>query len=154
MGPRHFSRGISTANKELRPDQQSFNGAAAFQPRNCSGIVGWYPDVHASMGPRHFSRRIWAMGQLDRKHQDASMGPRHFSRGIITHNRMAKKPDTSFNGAAAFQPRNCSQSRARGCRRSHASMGPRHFSRGILWDAKYRRRSYGFNGAAAFQPRN
>ena len=108
-----------------------FNGAAAFQPRKVA-LLGQY--LHrrrrASMGPRLFSRgkgptqstsapRLelqWGRGfsaaesgELQRQraeHLGASMGPRLFSRGKLRQRPSASPaPSSSFNGAAAFQPR-------------------------------------------------
>ena len=57
MGPRLFSRGNSTVNIWTTGGRQSFNGAAAVQPRKfparASRLISASP---ASMGPRLFSR--------------------------------------------------------------------------------------------------
>ena len=154
MGPRHFSRGIRHRQASASSRRSSFNGAAAFQPRNSAerrsgmilagrfnGAAAFQPrnsscvvvdDVlsscfngaaafqprnfspaidadsgeKASMGPRHFSRGILILAALDIQQLLASMGPRHFSRGIFTRRFGCQCTGTSFNGAAAFQPRN------------------------------------------------
>ena len=62
----------------------SFNGAAAFQPRNPSEGILCYDCHYASMGPRHFSRGILRVRMNLTSRMNASMGPRHFSRGILT----------------------------------------------------------------------
>ena len=108
MGPRLFSRGMyqgdladqildrelqwgrgcSAAEWRTRPapffaEDQSFNGAAAVQPRN--GL----------------DNRIHTFESLL-----ASMGPRLFSRGMAEPPAPKPPPKSSFNGAAAVQPRN------------------------------------------------
>ena len=106
MGPRHFSRGITLApnmsegivmlqwgrgisaaelasnRPVMDPSSGRFNGAAAFQPRNLVHLFPAPVILHASMGPRHFSRGIRVLPQALNLSTVASMGPRHFSRGI------------------------------------------------------------------------
>ena len=178
-----WGRGISAA--ELRgPSLRCwpscrFNGAAAFQPRNlreCWEGQSWQPSFNgaAAFQPRNFGRQAWV-----RRLPNASMGPRHFSRGIVCVHPISvrwvlklqwgrgisaaefsplaagKRCLSCFNGAAAFQPRNCSASGS-GLREDRkASMGPRHFSRGITPSPSSNQMDpASFNGAAAFQPRN
>ncbi len=130
-----WGRGLSAAEtppvwcpqESARP---CFNGAAAFQPRkrerkpmslNGVGRLQWgrglsaaetrgpddqqQRDLHASMGPRPFSRGNDSLGSEIIDRYEASMGPRPFSRG-----------NDLVLGEVATEPA--------------ASMGPRPFSRG------------------------
>ena len=180
MGPRLFSRGNTLED----------------------ALVGFVHNA-ASMGPRLFSRGNICANNPGLIVARASMGPRLFSRGnaslLSAHRRRDAllqwgrgfsaaetppqtpkfgRPTTSFNGAAAFQPRKQesqytqrprieSLQWGRGfsaaetwCHKmpygygEHASMGPRLFSRGNVADAPdHGSMTSCFNGAAAFQPR-
>ena len=131
MGPRLFSRGRSRKFFFLRFHLESFNGAAAVQPRKepnfcpslrpfgrlqwgrgCSAAEGacftrWRLRRHidASMGPRLFSRGRGGFGGRGGVGRLASMGPRLFSRGRHFVPQLNVPNLKRFNGAAAVQPR-------------------------------------------------
>ena len=167
MGPRLFSRGELNRFIDSTLRKESFNGAAAFQPRRgkLPVIVTGMLALHASMGPRLFSRGEIGEGWYWSQGIEASMGPRLFSRGEFMLAAAPAHADTlqwgrgfsaaerrtrrrgcattaSFNGAAAFQPR-----RDRGVRLDRrprrASMGPRLFSRGEGRAGSIRRKRIG-----------
>ena len=131
MGPRPFSRGNQLEKPSTSGYDQSFNGAAAFQPRKS----------------RHKRRRLAAVLALQ--------WGRGLSAAEMTTllDRLAAA-DAGFNGAAAFQPRKFRARRAASRGRLLASMGPRPFSRGNdASPSAHRGHRDCFNGAAAFQPR-
>ena len=82
-----------------------FNGAAAFQPRNLAEKITASGVVLASMGPRHFSRGIEDYGDIFTLLYKLQWG-RGISAAESVLSDASQKADTSFNGAAAFQPRN------------------------------------------------
>ena len=136
------------------PARTGFNGAAAFQPRKggdsslCIGIAArlqWGRGssaaesqfaiiiltkfIHASMGPRRFSRGKDKYRKYKAILTLASMGPRRFSRG--------KDKYRKYKAILTL-----------------ASMGPRRFSRGKRdLPTVYPHMPLGFNWAAALQPR-
>ncbi len=84
-----------------------FNGAAAFQPRNYRQDrrpTGGHQ--RASMGPQHFSRGISHTGWTCRTCRSLQWG-RSISAAEFRPATGAPIPRVRFNGAAAFQPRNC-----------------------------------------------
>ena len=81
MGPRHFSRGTRRRRLHLIFQLDCFNGAAAFQPRNCRGLLSVCHHSISSMGPRHFSRGTRLVSPRMTWWNGSSMRPRHFSRG-------------------------------------------------------------------------
>ena len=85
------------------------------------------------MGPRLFSRGRDEVLALLPADTDASMGPRLFSRGRSARDLFRQAMGSSFNGAAAVQPRKARL-------RSHLGR--------LTWASGKR-----FNGAAAVQPR-
>ena len=204
MGPRLFSRGMRSLLERVALDFLGFNGAAAVQPRNVAHHPGRVfavngfngaaavqprnaaalqleaaPVVHASMGPRLFSRGMHPRPlPPDRGLGCASMGPRLFSRGMLTAWRKAGQYRWASMGPRLFSrgmagvdcrpgcdprasmgPRLFSRGMDGRCDRgpfaARASMGPRLFSRGMTDTyCSGRAQCRGFNGAAAVQPRN
>ena len=182
-----WGRGSSAAEiGRILPQRNCFPIAASMGPRLFSrgNQVGRGTDRaierRASMGPRLFSRGNarrppWPHCGL----YGASMGPRLFSRGNEVAGGAHGWHAASFNGAAALQPRKCSQlvgdptapavasmgprlfsrGNCRAMAQAYlaarpASMGPRLFSRGNAGGCSGSSPSSGsFNGAAALQPR-
>ena len=130
MGPRLFSRG------ELRAHKEQYGGAdASMGPRLFSrgeAYAQWEHLVPGGMlqwGRGFSAAESHPCGGALYKKCEASMGPRLFSRGESAIHWPRCTAWTSFNGAAAFQPRRVSWS-ACAVVACPASMGPRLFSRG------------------------
>ncbi len=177
MGPRLFSRGRSRPPR-ARTSSPWFNGAAALQPRKAAGsprsAVGTScfngaaalqprKAAVASVGCGSVATLQWGRGSSAAEGRAAptSSCPHRslqWGRGSsAAEGTFSAVPrivrGTSFNGAAALQPRKGGAGPAVDPVRP-ASMGPRLFSRGRRAAAsagEARRRC--FNGAAALQPR-
>src|ERR1700704_687603 len=133
MRPRHFSRGRLLADRIPQLGPYSFNEDATFQPRKISISMEHHPhEEPASMRPRHFSRgrSRQSVGRWGHGCSAASMRPRHFSRGRSALLLEIGPGETSFNEAAAFQPRKIMRADELMKMGGDASMRPRHFSRG------------------------
>ena len=179
MGPRHFSRGITRAVTIPTAETPASMGPRHFSRGICHRYSPSRQDRWLQWGRGISAAELYVQVDPADLPQAASMGPRHFSRGIVCVHPISvrwvlklqwgrgisaaefsplaagKRCLSCFNGAAAFQPRNCSASGS-GLREDRkASMGPRHFSRGITPSPSSNQMDpASFNGAAAFQPRN
>ena len=106
MGPRFFNRGKIVGYVGTNIHQNSFNGAAVFQPRKGPHCLTPQQGMEvASMGPRFFNRGKLIAWRYEDRRSAASMGPRFFNRGKVV--------------LPIFRPP-----------KSNASMGPRFFNRG------------------------
>ena len=112
-----------------RRSVESFNGAAAFQPRRALNDHSPGGRGAASMGPRLFSRGETRCGLADTLTPLLQWG-RGFSAAESAIHWPRCTVWTSFNGAAAFQPRRVADVRPLQLVTPVASMGPRLFSRG------------------------
>ena len=133
---------------------KSFNGAAALQPRKGVPLcrfssIGW---VLLQWG-RGSSAAEGTYRVHLRVRSAASMGPRLFSRGRMVRRRTAVSSPSSFNGAAALQPRKAMLARLRPAAptgfNGAAALQPR---KDTTLDPRTGEPK-GFNGAAALQPR-
>ena len=133
---------------------KSFNGAAALQPRKGVPLcrfssIGW---VLLQWG-RGSSAAEGTYRVHLRVRSAASMGPRLFSRGRMVRRRTAVSSPSSFNGAAALQPRKAILARLRPAAptgfNGAAALQPR---KDTTLDPRTGEPK-GFNGAAALQPR-
>ena len=102
MGPRLMSRGNVVSCLPAKK-KQTFNGAAAHEPRK-QQIDDQVPrEANPSMGPRLMSRGN-AGAMRPQRDASPSMGPRLMSRGNSIET--PRWPNASaFNGAAAHEPR-------------------------------------------------
>ena len=152
MGPRLFSRGRRHAETlycgcvEL---QWGRGSSAAEGTRTLTGCsicrtLQWGRGSSAAEGTYRVHLRVRSA---------ASMGPRLFSRGRMVRRRTAVSSPSSFNGAAALQPRKAMLARLRPAAptgfNGAAALQPR---KDTTLDPRTGEPK-GFNGAAALQPR-
>ena len=131
-----------------------FNGAAAFQPRNFDGaLAGVRLGLHASMGPRHFSRGIDITTTALYVLPGASMGPRHFSRGIWQW-WWSTRPTRSLQWGRGISAAEFLEGVTFPTVVVALQWGRGISAAELPGRVPTPRTRWGFNGAAAFQPRN
>ena len=119
--------------------------------RLCPRILRIFPRAHGAAASQ--PRKVLLLDRLKAAGDLASMGPRLLSRGRITGRFSPNASSSSFNGAAASQPRKARRvcmagAVGRGFNGAAASQ-PRKGASNLGW----RVGTGGFNGAAASQPR-
>ena len=108
MGPRPFSRGNASISRRWPRCVRRFNGATAFQPWKCL----WLRKAKFSVATLQWGHGLSAVEISPcppclRGVIHASMGPRPFSRGNLATIRRRGCSSSCFNGATAFQPWKC-----------------------------------------------
>ena len=131
MGPRLFSRGMPEVVRLSRLPEVRFNGAAAVQPRNATALAEQTVQLVRLQWGRGCSAAEWtATSRSATVSGPASMGPRLFSRGMFAGRVSLFLLNLASMGPRLFS-RGMDDTRWRCPAYRHASMGPRLFSRGM-----------------------